>query len=80
MIIFSVVVKAYTIITFSIVADELWNISNPRPYPSKNYYAMQWDRNDFVEMKDGSYRLRPKRKVDSNLKKYARKKYYDRKY
>ena len=80
MIILGVVVKAYTIIIFSIVEDEVWNIKNPRPNPSKDYYAMQWEQDDFVKMKDGSYKLRPRRKVDSDIKREARKRYYDRRY
>jgi hypothetical protein len=40
---------------------------------------MQWEEKDFVKMKDGSYILRPKRKVDSELKEYARKKYHEKK-
>lgn len=75
MIILGVVIKAYTIITFTIVCDEAWNINNPRPYPSQKYYMMQWEEEDFIKMNDGSYKLRPKRKVDSELKKYARDKH-----
>ena len=51
MIILGVVIKAYTIITFTIVCDEAWNINNPRPYPSQKYYMMQWEEEDFIKMK-----------------------------
>tara|TARA_Y100001963_G_C6736178_1_gene426544 strand:- start:881 stop:1120 length:240 start_codon:yes stop_codon:yes gene_type:complete len=78
MILFGVLIKAYTVITFSIVLDEAWNASNPRPFPAKKYNMMQWEEQDFIKMKDGSYILRPKRKVDSKLKKYARDKYYNK--
>ena len=75
MIIISVVIKAYTIITLSIIMDEAWNINNPRPFPKDKYELVVWEEQDFIKMKDGSYILRPKRKVDSKLKKYAREKY-----
>ena len=40
---------------------------------------MQWEEDDFVKMKDGTYVLRPNQKADSDLKKYARKKAWIRK-
>ena len=75
MILFSVLIKAYTIMTFTMPMDEAWNINNPRPFPSQEYYLLQWEEQDFIKMNDGSYKLRPKRKVDSDLKKYARNKH-----
>ena len=75
MIILEVVLKAYMVMTFASLADEVWNINNPRPYPSKAYVIIQWEEDDFYKLRDGSYRLRPKRKVDSELKKYARDKH-----
>tara|TARA_R100001530_G_scaffold125162_1_gene93579 strand:- start:172 stop:405 length:234 start_codon:yes stop_codon:yes gene_type:complete len=77
MIILEVVLRAYMAITFTSLADEVWNINNPRPYPKKTYVMMQWEEDDFYKLRDGSYRLRPKRKVDSKLKKYARQKGLD---
>jgi hypothetical protein len=79
MILFGVLIKSYAVIGVLFVADEMWNIHNPRPFPKQEYHMMQWEEKDFVKMKDGSYILRPKRKVDSELKEYARKKYHEKK-
>ena len=43
MVMVGVLIKAYVIINFSIVLDEAWNVSNPRPYPSQEYYLIQWE-------------------------------------
>tara|TARA_R100001594_G_scaffold150120_1_gene210090 strand:- start:490 stop:741 length:252 start_codon:yes stop_codon:yes gene_type:complete len=74
MILASVVIKAYTIMAFSTFADEIWNMHNPRPFPAKKYELMQWEEDDFIKMKDGSYLLRHKQKADSELKEFMRKK------
>lgn len=58
------------------LADEMWNINNPRPFPKRHYHMLQWEQADFVELKNGDWVLRPKRKVDSELKKAIREKYY----
>lgn len=79
MILHLVLLKASVIISFTFVLDESWNMSNPRPFPKQKYYMMQWEEDDFIKMKDGSYVLRPKQKADNNLKKYARKKAWIRK-
>ena len=79
MVILGVVIKAYTIINFMIVADEVWNISNPRPYPKAKYYMLEWEEDDFIKMKDGGYLLRPKRKTDNELKRYVRNEYWRKK-
>ena len=58
------------------LADEIWNINNPRPFPKQHYYMLQWEQADFVQLKNGDWALRPKRKVDSKLKKAIREKHY----
>tara|TARA_B100000519_G_scaffold197003_1_gene204177 strand:+ start:567 stop:809 length:243 start_codon:yes stop_codon:yes gene_type:complete len=80
MIIFEIVLKGYIAIALSTGLDELWNINNPRPFPKVEYNLVKWEEKDFIKMKDGSYLLRPKRKIDSKLKAFARSRYYDRKY
>lgn len=77
MILPAVLVKVYTVITFIFIADECWNMNHPRPFPKQEYYIMQWEEDDFIKMKDGSYRLRLQRKTDSDLKKHARQKALD---
>ena len=79
MIILGVIIKAYTIMTFATVFDEAWNIQHPRPYPKQHYYMMQWEEEDFIKMRDGSYKLRVKCKTDSELKKHARDNYNKKK-
>ena len=56
------------------LADEIWNMHNPRPFPAKKYEFMQWEEDDFIKMKDGRYLLRRKQKADSELKGFMRKK------
>ena len=65
--------------TFATVTDEVWNIQNPRPYPSQEYYMLQWEEDDFYKNKHGNWILRPKRKTDSELKKEIRDRYWSRK-
>ena len=79
MIIWGVAIKAYTIMTFLTVADEVWNVKTPRPYPKQTYYSMQWEEDDFIMMKDGSYVLRKKRKVDTQTKAEARRLWHEHK-
>ena len=59
------------------IADEVWNITNPRPNPSQKYYALQWEVKDFYSKKiNGEWVLRKSRKTDSETKKIAREKYW----
>ena len=59
------------------VADEAWNIKNPRPYPAKQYYALQWEAKDFYSIKvKNEWVLRPYRKTDSKLKRVVRNNYW----
>jgi len=57
------------------MADEIWNIQHPRPFPKQHYYMLQWEQADFIQLKNGEWILRPKRKVDNELKKAIREKY-----
>ena len=79
MVIWGVAIKAYTIITFSVIADEAWNIKNPRPEPKDKYLAVNWEKEDFIFYTDGSYVLRKKRKVDNKNKAEARRQWHERK-
>ena len=75
MVICSVVIKAYAMLTFMSVADEVWNINNPRPYPAKSYYCLQWEEKDFYTFKiDDKWVLRKYRKTDSKTKRLIRNK------
>lgn len=79
MIIWGVVIKAYTVLTFLTMADEVWNIKNPRPYPKATYQLVNWEEKDFIFLKNGSYVLRKKRKVDNETKAQARRSWHERK-
>ena len=78
MVIAEVLIKAYSIIIFSIVVDENWNANNPRPYPNQMYYAVQWEEKDFYKNIYGQWVLRPKRKTDNELKQFIRSKYWEK--
>ena len=69
------IIKFYFICTMLTMADEIWNIQHPRPFPKQHYYMLQWEQADFIQLKNGEWILRPKRKVDSELKKAIREKY-----
>ena len=69
------IIKFYFICTILTMADEIWNIQHPRPFPKQHYYMLQWEQADFIQLKNGEWILRPKRKVDSELKKAIREKY-----
>ena len=79
MVIWGVAIKAYTIMTFTTIADEVWNIKHPRPEPKDKYLAVNWEKEDFIFYTDGSYVLREKRKVDNQNKSEARRKWHERK-
>ena len=79
MVIIGVVIKAYAIMTFATAFDEAWNMNNPRPYPKKNYYLMEWEDKDFYSNKiNGEWILRKHRKTDSETKKYLRNQYWEK--
>ena len=79
MILSSVVINLYTIITFSIIADEIWNIKHPRLLPAKKYYLLQWEFKDFYSYQiKGEWVLRKYRKTDSELKRKIRNKYWEK--
>ena len=79
MILAGVIIKAYTAMTFLTVANEIWNIKNPRPFPKQIFYTMQWEEQDFIKMKNGSYVLRKQRKVDNQTKAQARRLWHEHK-
>jgi len=67
----------YTIIIFSIVLDETWNINNPRISPIKQYSALEWEKDDFYPKKIyGQWILKKSRKSDNETKKYVRHLYW----
>ena len=71
------IIKLYVIATFLLVADEMWNINNPRPNPIKTYYALQWEKDDFYSQKiNNEWILRKYRKTDDETKRYVRTKYW----
>jgi len=77
MILFSVLIKAYTTMLFLTITDEAWNMHNPRPVPQGKYIALQWEQKDFYSYKiDGEWVLRKHRKTDSDIKRIVRKKYW----
>ena len=79
MIIWIVAIKAYTIMTFMSVADEAWNMMHPRPEPKAKYLLVNWEKQDFIFLNDGTYILREKRKVDNENKAEARRLWHERK-
>ena len=79
MVIWGVVIKAYSIMTFATIADEVWNIKNPRPYPAKSYHCLQWEEKDFYTFKvNDEWILRKYRKTDSKTKRLIRTKYWEK--
>ena len=79
MVLFGMVIKCYTILSFLTMADEVWNLTNPRPYPKAKYELANWEEKDFIFYTDGTYVLREKRKVDNETKAEARRLWYERK-
>ena len=77
MILCSVLIKAYFVMTFATTMDEVWNIHNPRPNPKQKYYALEWEPKDFYSYKiDNEWVLRKHRKTDSETKKIIREQYW----
>ena len=71
------IIKMYFICIFLTVSDEIWNIKHPRPNPSKTYYALTWEAQDFYTYKiNGEWVLRKHRKTDSETKKIVRESYW----
>lgn len=80
MILFGMVIKCYTILTFATITDEIWNLKNPRPYPQDKYYQLaNWEEKDFIFYTNGTYVLREKRKADNITKAEARRQWHERK-
>ena len=70
------IIKLYFICTVMTMTDEIWNIQHPRPFPKQHYYMLQWEQNDFIQLKNGDWILRLERKTDSELKKAIRERYH----
>ena len=67
----------YTIAVFSLIADEVWNINNPRHYSFKAYKLFQWEEKDFYTQKiNNEWVLRKYRKTDSPTKRQVRNEYW----
>tara|TARA_R110002050_G_scaffold6819_1_gene27427 strand:- start:1435 stop:1710 length:276 start_codon:yes stop_codon:yes gene_type:complete len=75
LIIFSVMIDAYALMTFSSVLDEAWNCANPRPYPKEKYNVCQWSESDLINHK-GEWILKPRDKDDNFIEKKVRKVYW----
>ena len=71
----SVIVKAYTVLTLLTVGQEIWNYNNPRPFPKKEYILINWDQGDFKKV-NNEWVLMTKHRWDKPFKANARKKYY----
>ncbi len=73
------VVKLYIIASLLTLSDEIWNINHPRPEPKKQYYMIQWEKNDFYSYKiKNEWVLRKYRKTDTPLKRRIRNKYWEK--
>ena len=73
------VIIFYTIATFSLILDEVWNIQHPRINPKKKYYALQWEKKDFYSYKiNNEWVLRQYRKTDDETKRYVRNEYWEK--
>ena len=75
LIIFSVMIDAYVLMTFSSALDEAWNCANPRPYPKEKYNVCQWGESDLVKYED-VWLLKPKDDTDNFIEKKVRKMYW----
>jgi len=63
------------IMMFLDMSEEMWNCSNPYPYPNEDYYICQWNESDMIE-KNGEWYLRPRDMHDNAFERYYRKKYW----
>ena len=59
--------------------DESWNYMNPRPFPMKEYFIINWIRDDFIFWIGGEYALKSYRAEDSKLKAKARRYWHEHK-
>ena len=77
MIILGIIIKAYTIITFMTIGDEVWNITHPRPFPKATYITVNWELRDFNLLKDGRCVLKKVGKKDDINKAVARRLWHE---
>ena len=75
LIIFSVMIDAYALMTLTSVVDEVWNCMNPRPFPKEKYAVCQWDESD-LKLYKGEWILRPSDMNDNTIEKKVRKVYW----
>ena len=77
MIILGMIIKAYSIMTFMTIGDEVWNMTHPRPFPKAKYIAVNWELRDFDLLKDGRCVLKKVGKKDDNNKAEARRLWHE---
>ena len=75
MILIETVIHMYLICTFTTIADEVWNMTHPRPYPTQEYYSVQWEELNFYEV-NGQWMIREFRETDDEKKAFLRKIYW----
>jgi hypothetical protein len=59
------------------VSEEIWNCSNPRPYPKSKHYVCEWDESDLMKYK-GKWLLRPRDMHDNYFEDKVRKSYWEK--
>ena len=70
-------IKCYIVALTLTIADEIWNINNPRIEAKGKYHIIQWEKKDFYSQKiNNEWVLRKYRKTDNNIKRYVRTKYW----
>lgn len=60
------------------VIDEISNLENPKPRPSREYILCNWNEKDFYNI-DGVWVLRKECSTDKGFKRKARESYYKKK-
>ena len=77
MILCSVIIQAYCIMTFTTIFDETWNLTHPRPFPKQKYYSVKWEEEDFYTKKyKGQWILKKYCETDSKTKRIIRENYW----
>ena len=77
MIMLGVIIKAYTIMTFMTIGDEVWNMTHPRPFPNATYMIVNWELRDFDLLKGGRCVLKKVGKQDDINKAAARRLWHE---
>jgi len=68
-----------TLMIFLHSVEEIWNCSNPRKFPKKNYIVCDWNENDIYKDNNGKYHPYPKAQEDNYFERRARIKYWQKK-